>query len=96
MGKRYYGKTVQSSVNYEFSVLPFPSWRARTVSSGRRAGMTQDVEETRLNLLRRLKEQTGLSLDFWDELCQDLDNQALESMADRAVVSPSTMKSRDS
>lgn len=58
--------------------------------------MPQDADEIRLELLRQLKRQTGLSLDFWDDLTQRLDNQALASMAESASASPSTMKSRES
>lgn len=68
---------------------------AKTVYGLTGAAMTQDDGEKRLDALIKLKRATGLSIDFWEGVCQDLDSQALESMAERAAVSPSYMKSKD-
>ncbi|SLN74872.1 hypothetical protein ROJ8625_04117 [Roseivivax jejudonensis] len=48
-----------------------------------------------LQLVRRIANATGLTTDYWSELCEGLAIQALYKLADNAEGLPSTMKSID-
>lgn len=97
MGDRYYGKSVVSITKYEKTVLQRRGMQPKPVFgiTGEHVAQKQSVEEKRLDALLAIRRATGLPLDFWDELCQGLDNQALESMTERAEMSASYIKSRE-
>lgn len=52
-------------------------------------------EDRRAAALIQIRQATGISMDFWDDLLQDLDTQALVSIDERAdSISPMYMKSK--
>lgn len=52
-------------------------------------------EEYRLELLKKARNQSGLSLDLWEELTEGLDQRSLEILVGRSSVIPKYMNSKD-
>lgn len=45
-------------------------------------------DSTRLELLKEARRRSGMSLDFWDELTEGLDQSSLEILVGRSSIFP--------
>lgn len=45
-------------------------------------------DEARLSLLKEARRKSGLSLDFWDDLTEGLDQSSLEILVGRSSIFP--------
>jgi hypothetical protein len=53
-------------------------------------------DSTRLRLLKEAREKSGMSLDFWEELTEGLDQRSLEILVGRSSVFPKYRNSSES
>jgi len=51
-------------------------------------------ESKRLELLKRARRESGVSLDFWDELTRDLGQSSLENLVGKSWLFPKYIKSK--
>lgn len=51
-------------------------------------------EETRLELLKEARRNSGMSLDFWDEFTEGLDQSFLEILVGRSSIFPKYQNSK--
>lgn len=54
----------------------------------------EEMHDHRLALLKEARRQSGMSLDFWEDLTQDLDDKALESLVGRSSIFPKYRNSK--
>lgn len=54
------------------------------------------VEEERLKLLKLARRESGMSLDFWHDFTDGLDQSSLEILVGRSPMFPKYMNSRGS
>lgn len=65
-------------------------------ADSRSADPDAEKDKRRLELLKAARRESGMSLDFWEDFTQDLDNSALEILVGRSSVFPKYMKSSGS
>lgn len=51
--------------------------------------------KSRLELIKEARRITGLPLDFWEDITEDLDHKSLEILVGKSSVFPKYMNSRD-
>lgn len=52
------------------------------------------TEREKLRLLKLARDQSGLPLDFWDQLTEGLDSKAFAILCGRSFLFPKYMKSK--